>query len=170
MDRRLQIFSVIAALVILVVGLLIVFIPREPPLAYTHFTNLEEYPHYYYVNFTVQQATDDTALVLDLRIDRTNTPVSFYLREQLYQVTLTGFQTAFNITEAADDSPAIVRSLNPIMNNGGTYTGVVHTERSISEGQYVYVFWIVPSGIDSGWSATIEIHLDRFSITPAIGT
>ena len=154
MNRRTQIISVVAALIVVVVGLFAaLLLPR--PLVYGHYTNLETFPHYYYTNFTI---TDDyTTLVIDLSINRAGSLVDSYVWIQIYALSIEEFEMSFDVTKAAD--PESGREIDPGVGFGGSYMGPKHIESTMFEGGYVFVFWVTTSEPVYGWSATLTLTI-----------
>jgi len=157
---------VIAAVVIVLIGLVLIVIPGDRPLLLKEYTSLEPYPEFYYSNFTVSSTEANPELILDFDVDYANNYSSYTILWMLLQLTLEQFEEDFNITEAHGSMYGEDWSLDAVWH--GWFTDFFSPLRdAILPGAYIIVFWIDTDGAMSGWSVTLIAAL-RTSFLPML--
>jgi len=157
---------VIAAVIIILIGLVLIAIPRDRLILHEEYTSLESYPEFYHTNFTVSSSEVNPELILDFDIDYADSYSSYTVLWMLLQLTLEQFNEDFNITEAHSAMSGEDWNLDPYWH--GWFTGPFSPMRDvINPGAYTIAFWIDTDGAMSGWSVTLTATL-RTSFFPML--
>ncbi|MFW9953293.1 MAG: hypothetical protein ACFFD3_01985 [Candidatus Thorarchaeota archaeon] len=162
-------FLFLGCVIFILLGLLLVALPRERLLSNEEYTPLQAYPTYYYTSFTVENADSNAVIRINLDVERGGNFSQYSTMWILYQLTQFQFEESFNITEVYNIMHSGDWSENWTVHYfwlGGILGDyILPSGEPIPPSAYVFVFWIEPEDPIMGWSATLTISLQTSILT-----
>lgn len=152
-----RVLTAILVVVMVFFGLIIASQPHRQVLTYREYTDITQYPDFYYASFTVTRPDLTPSASILLTIDHGGNYVGYDLYFKLYAMLISEFNESFNITQADRNMFSANQVPEPIWEGGGQGMSSNTFEGSINAGSYVFVFWIKQNVTTSGWSATLTI-------------
>lgn len=157
MNKQVRNYLVIGVIVILL-GSILVALPRECLLLSEEYIPLDFYPSYYSANFSVAGSDLNAELSLDFDISYGGNYSIHTVFWMLYQLSQEQFENQFNITKA--HASVSGEDFDPDSYWAGWFEGQFSPLRSsIPSGAYVLVFWVVADELATSWSMALAISL-----------